>query len=154
VKWLSDELVEMFEDTLSIGSLDTWVVLWSELRYWDESLDPIEIDEESSLVCLIWDNGDDFFCIEVRVKLFYELRLARLTERKVDETRVSVFTDDDTLDTSSWLDSGRILSRRVHMSTRDDTGELTVEIHEDHLLVRDDSRTSYDRPYLERLDWC
>ena len=70
----------MLEDTLSIGSFDTWIVLRSELRYWDESFDPIEIDKKSSLVGFVWYDRDDLLRIEVRMELLYELRLACLTK--------------------------------------------------------------------------
>ena len=152
VEWLSDEFVELLEDTLSIGSFDTWVVGWGELRYWDKSLDPIEIDKKSSFVCLIRHDCDDLLGIEVRVEFLYELCLTCLLDREMDESTMSIITDDDRLDTSSWSYSTRVLSRGVHMSTCDDTSELTIEIHEDHLLVRDDSSTDYDISYLEGHD--
>ena len=78
VEWLSDEFVELLEDTLSIRSFDTRIVSWSELRYWDESLDPIEVDKKSSLVCLIRHDCDDLLGIEVRVEFLEELCLTCL----------------------------------------------------------------------------
>lgn len=80
MEWLSDELIEMLEYTLSISSFDTWIVLRGELRYWDESFDPIKIDEKSSLVGFVWYDSDDLLRIEVRMELLDELRLACLTK--------------------------------------------------------------------------
>ena len=80
MEWLSDEFVQVFEDTLCIGSFDTRIVFRSELRYWDESFDPIKIDEKSSLVGFVWYDSDDLLRIEVRMELLDELGLACLTK--------------------------------------------------------------------------
>ena len=104
MKWLPDKFVQMLENALCICSFDTWIVLRSELRDWDESLDAIKIDEKSSLVCFIWNNSDDLLSVEVRMELLNKLRLTRLAKRKVDEARVGIFTDNDRLYTSPWDD--------------------------------------------------
>ena len=65
MEWFSDELVELFKDFFWVCILYTWVVSWSELRYWDKSFDSVKIDQKTSLVGFIWNYSYDFFGIKI-----------------------------------------------------------------------------------------
>gem|GEM_PF-3269542 len=149
-----DETVEVLEDTFWIRSFHTRIVGWCELRNWDESLDPIEIDEETSLVCFIWYNGNNFFCVKIRMEFRDEFDLARFSERKNEESGISIITDDDRIDHVSSFDIGSIICRRMHMSSGNNPGKLPININKYHLLCRTDNCSCYDFTHHRCFDWC
>ena len=65
---LSDQSVQVGEDLFRIGTFDSRIIDGSQLGNRDETLDSIEIDQESTFVRLIRDYGDDFFGIKIRME--------------------------------------------------------------------------------------
>ena len=147
---LADELLEMLHDTLGIGPLDARIVDGRELGYRNESLDAVEVDEETSLVGFVRDDGDDFFSVEISVELFDELDLAGFLKRKNDETGVFVIADDDGVDDTADLDFRDVFDRRVEVSSADNTCVLTVIHIDEEDIVRDENDST--RNDLSDLD--
>jgi len=58
----------MFKNFFWICSFNTWIVKWSQLRNWDKPFETININQETSFVCLSWSYCHHFTWIKVRVQ--------------------------------------------------------------------------------------